>query len=299
MLLDGATGTELDRRGVDVTLPLWSARAIVEAPQHLEAIHREYLEAGADAITTNTFRTHRRCLDKSGWGDRAQELTQRAVAIARKARDEVAPSAIVLGSVAPLEDCYRPDLAPDEQACHAEHREIIENLADAGVDFILIETMNCLREARAAAIEANRIAPDRWMISFCLSSDGEPGELLSGENVTELIDELGGAHAIGVNCTGASSMRNHVAMLAAHLPSTTRILAYANVGYADAEGNWVITDAIDPVRYARYALEWIEAGATMVGGCCGTSPATIRIVSDRLENQEVERRGASRTGGEK
>ena len=124
LLLDGATGTELDRRGVDIGLPLWSARALLEAPGVLAEIHRDYLEAGAGAITTNTFRTHRRTLDKIGLGDRAAELTGLAVTIARRARDDIRPDAPVLGSVAPLEECYRPDLAPDDAACRGEHGEV-------------------------------------------------------------------------------------------------------------------------------------------------------------------------------
>ncbi len=111
LLLDGATGTELDRRGVDISLPLWSARAIIDAPQAVQDIHSEYLAAGADAITANTFRTHRRSLAKAGLGDQAAELTRHAVQIATRARDQHNPAAMVLGSVAPLEDCYRPDMS--------------------------------------------------------------------------------------------------------------------------------------------------------------------------------------------
>ena len=151
LLLDGATGTELGRRGVDISLPLWSARALLDAPKTLEAVHRDYLHAGADLITTCTFRTHRRSLAKGNLGDRARELTHRAVEIAQRARDAVNRKAKVVGSVAPLEDCYRADLAPPLQQCEAEHREIIGQLLEAGVDGILIETQNTLRESAAAA----------------------------------------------------------------------------------------------------------------------------------------------------
>ena len=106
LLLDGATGSELDRAGVDVAMPLWSANAILEAPEILKQVHIAYLEAGAEAIITNTFRTHERSLAKAGMGDRAEELTHKAVEIARHARDEVNTDALVFGSVAPLEDCY-------------------------------------------------------------------------------------------------------------------------------------------------------------------------------------------------
>ena len=89
LLLDGATGTELDRRGVDISLPLWSARAIVDAPQILQDIHSDYLAAGANVITANTFRTHRRSLAKAGLGDQAGALSRQAVEIAKRARTPV------------------------------------------------------------------------------------------------------------------------------------------------------------------------------------------------------------------
>ena len=282
LLLDGATGTELERRGVDISLPLWSARALLDAPQVLQDIHRDYLAAGAGVITANTFRTHRRSLAKAGLGDQAGTLTREAVQIARAARDEHKPDALVLGSVAPLEDCYRPDLSPDEPACRREHAEMIDHLLEAGVDLLLIETMNNVREARAAVDEAQRRAPGKWIVSFCLRSDAEPGILLSGESMTDLVDSLIDAYAVGVNCAAAHVTEAHVAALRALLPDHVRIAAYANIGYADETGNWISTDAINPQRYAEYAMRWIDAGATLIGGCCGTTPGTIRAISAKI-----------------
>ncbi len=282
LLLDGATGTELGRRGVDISLPLWSARALLEAPDVLHAIHYDFLAAGADAITANTFRTHRRSLAKARMGHRAAELTRVAVEIAKAARVERKPDAIVLGSVGPLEDCYQPALAPDEPTCRAEHAEMIGNLVDAGVDVILIETMNNLPEARAAAREAQRLAPSKWIISFCTKSLGPAGILLSDEPLSDLLGELHDAYAVGVNCVAAPSVEAQVRFLRNALPGHVRIIAYANIGYADEAGNWVVTDAVDPARYAQYAQCWIDAGATIVGGCCGTTPRTIQAIADRL-----------------
>src|SRR5512139_2644302 len=121
LLLDGAAGTELQRRGVDTTLPLWSARALIEAPEVLRAIHKDYLAAGADIITTNTFRTHRRTLTRAGVGERARELTSLAVQIARDAAGRVDRQIFVAGSMAPLEDCYSPQLVPAADELQVEH----------------------------------------------------------------------------------------------------------------------------------------------------------------------------------
>lgn len=287
LLLDGATGTELGRRGVDISLPLWSARALIDAPQILEAVHRDYLQAGADIITTCTFRTHRRSLAKAGLGDQARELTHRAVEIAQRARDAVNHKAKVVGSVAPLEDCYRPDRAPPREQCEAEHRETIQHLSEAGVDGILIETQNTLRESVAAARQAMELVkpPALWMISFCTRSDGPPNILLSGESLTDVLPSLRGAFAIGINCVAAPAIEAQVKLLRMLVPQNVRISAYANVGKATPEGAWIASDAVDPEVYAQYAARWIVAGATIVGGCCGTRPEMIAAIARGLKKK--------------
>ena len=85
-----------------------------------------------------------------------------------------------------------------------------------------------------------------------------------------------------VNCVSAPAVETQIRHLRARLPATVRIGAYANVGYADAAGNWIITDAVQPDQYASYATTWIEAGASVIGGCCGTTPETIRAISQGL-----------------
>lgn len=281
LLLDGATGTELDRRGVDVGLPLWSARAMVEAPGVLEEVHRAYLEAGADAIITNTFRTHERSLAKAGMGDRAGELTRDAVAIAQAARDAVNPEALVVGSVAPLEDCYSPELAPDAATCRREHGCLVGQLVDAGVDLVLVETMSSAHEALAAAEAAAEQAPGNWAISFCLAA-GKPGMLMDGTPLADVIGQLGGARFIGINCVAAPVMDEQVRHLRTLLGDGMVIAAYGNVGYADDEKGWINTDAIEPAVYASHAQSWIESGAGIVGGCCGTTPGTILAIRESL-----------------
>lgn len=281
-LLDGATGTELGRRGVDISLPLWSARAITESPQVLADIHRDYLLAGADIITANTFRTHRRSLAKVGMGDRAQEMTQRAVEIVLEARDRYNPDALVVGSIAPLEDCYSPQLAPDAATCALEHGEIMDHLLEAGVDGLLIETQNNLHEAEAAAQQAQQRVPGRWIMSFCASHTGPPGMLLSGESLADLLPSMQDAAAVGVNCTPAPMTEAQVKLLRLLLPHHQRIIAYANVSKANPNGGWETTDAVDPENYAEYAARWIAAGASVIGGCCGTRPEMIRAIAKRL-----------------
>ena len=258
LLLDGATGTELDRRGVDVSLPLWSARAMLEAPEVLLDVHRSYLDAGAGAICTNTFRTHERSLAKAGLVDHAERLTREAYPLHAAARDEVNQDALVLGSVAPLEDCYSPGRAADVETCRHEHAQLIRYLVDGGVDLVLVETMCSAHEALAAASAAEDLAPGNWAISFCLAPD-DPGVLLDGTLLADLLPKLGQARFIGINCVAAPMMTDQVKHLHSLLHGNIPIAAYGNVGHPDDERGWVNTDAIDPDRYAEHAMEWRQS----------------------------------------
>ena len=115
VILDGALGTELERRGVETGLPLWSTHALLEAPETVESILREYAQAGAEVLTAGTFRTQARTLARSdvpGLADLAEEITARAVDLARRAASAVDAPVWIAGSAPPLEDCYRPDLVP-------------------------------------------------------------------------------------------------------------------------------------------------------------------------------------------
>ena len=279
-LLDGATGSELDRAGVDVGIPLWSANALLKAPEILKQVHIAYLEAGAQAIITNTFRTHERSLAKAGMGDRAEELTHRAVDIARSACEEVNTNAFVFGSVAPLEDCYSPELAPLSKVCEEEHGQMIRHLVQSGVDLVLIETMCSAGElcaASSAAIENT----DEWAVSVCLRQDSI-GTLLDGNPIAEFVPALARARFIGINCYPATKLAEQVTYLRSIAPAHMPLAAYGNVGYADDEGGWINTDAIDPNTFAAYAMDWVKAGASIVGGCCGTTPETIASIKNKL-----------------
>ena len=271
MLLDGATGTELDQRGVDISLPLWSARAIIEAPEVLGQIHVDYLIAGADLVTANTFRTHRRSLSRAGLGDRAEELTERAVRIARQACASASKRALVAGSMSPLEDCFSPELVPHDDYLQDEHAEMAHHLVKAGADVLLIETMNTVREAVAATRAAVATGLPTMVSVVC----GRDARLLSGESVADAAMALTPLRtdAILVNCTPAPDLYRSLSELRDH--TSLPIGAYANIGYTEGDQNWIETDATDPEAYARYAGQWRENGATLIGGCCGTTPAHI------------------------
>lgn len=279
-LLDGATGTELSRRGHPTRLPLWSARSIAEAPDALEAIHRDYVSAGADILTAATFRTHERSLVSGGWGGRGDALNLAACDAARRAR-ATNPEVRIAGSIAPLEDCFRPDLVPDPSALAAEHARQARSLAAAGVELILIETMNTRREAEAA-IRASRATDLPVWCSWV--TDGT-GRLLSGEPLGDAVREAIdlGAEAVLVNCLPTVMIPREVELLARSADGQVPYGAYGNIGHANDVDGWRVELMLSPVQFAALMLRCRELGATLLGGCCGTQPEHIAALAAALQ----------------
>ena len=291
LLLDGATGTELERRGVRTGLPLWSTHALLEAPALVEEIHRDYVEAGAEILTANTFRTQQRTLARGGYAERAAQLTVLAVQLARNASQRAArfdaPDAnvpptllgrfrvpLIAGSAPPLEDCYHPERVPDPQTLYREHTEHIQNLVAAGVDLVLIETMNTIREAKAALQAAHELHAT-CCVSFVCREDGR---LLSGETLSDAIEAvvLLEPLAVLVNCLPASYVPSCLAALqGGGLPFGV----YANLGAPDAVTGFHRSEECSPEAFATLSFAWVEAGAHIIGGCCGTTPAHIRAIA--------------------
>ncbi|MCB9663030.1 MAG: homocysteine S-methyltransferase family protein [Alphaproteobacteria bacterium] len=262
IVLDGALGTLLAARGVPAPPPAWSAAAVRSHPEVLRDIHRAYAAAGAQVHTAATFRTTPRAVGADAW-----PLTRDAVALAREA---VPADHRVAGSLAPLEDCYRPDLSPPspgpEHARHAEH------LARAGVDLVLVETFAHVGEALAATEAALRTGLPVWTAL----SPGYRGDLLDPH---ALADGARAAAALGaervlVNCLPAIGAAPFVAALAAvGVPWGI----HANAGAPEDGLHHGQPGAAE--AYGRLAAGWAAAGASVIGGCCGTGPAHIACVT--------------------
>ncbi len=261
-ILDGPVGTELHARAVPTPLPLWSAGAIDSAPDVLGAIHRDYAQAGARVHTTNTFRTKRRQA-----GDEWERLTIRAVEICRAA---IPAEHLVAGSISPLEDCYRPALSPARAECAREHAEMARCLAGAGVDLILCETFPSADEGLIACEQALETGLPVWLSLTA----GPDADLLSETDLARSLARgaRAGASAVLVNCVPASRTTGFVRAIAA-AGIGVPFGAYANAGHADEYVGWASDHDLGAGRYAEFAREWADAGATIIGGCCGTGVA--------------------------
>jgi S-methylmethionine-dependent homocysteine/selenocysteine methylase len=265
------------------------------------AIHRDHVRAGADLITANTFRTTRRALSRAGLGERAEELTRLAVRLARQAADEEDRRIHVLGSIAPLEDCFSPERVPEAAALAREHAAHSSFLAAASTDALLVETMNTRREA-LAAIRAARTTGLPVLASFVASAGGR---LFDGDPLTEVIPALlgEGIAALLVNCTPVATI-DRILPLILDLAGSTPVGVYANIGFPHpgkggghagdgggraAEGGGQTGDRetesardLPPAAYGGHAVRWMRAGARIIGGCCGTTPEHIAAVRQSL-----------------
>jgi S-methylmethionine-dependent homocysteine/selenocysteine methylase len=269
LLLDGPLGTELAARGVPTPLPGWSAGALRSHPDVIRDIHRAYAEAGAMVHTANTFRTQPRY-----FADDWEELTNLAVRLAREGVD--AAGGQVAGSISPLADCYRPDLSPQDP--RPEHRLMAGCLADAGVDLLLVETFPHAGEALSALQEALETGLPTW---FSLTA-GPDADLMTPSEMRPVFAEAArlGAQALLVNCIPARAVLDFLPALQGQgLPWG----AYANAGHVDEGMGWksdsLAEDPLAAERYTEFARSWIEQGASIVGGCCGTGPEHVRSLA--------------------
>lgn len=287
LLLDGAMGTELDLRGVRTYLPLWSAWGLIEHPEVVKAIHVDYAAAGADILVTNTFRTTRRMLARAGRDpDESEALDGLAVRLAREAVAGSDRDPLIAGSIAPLEDCYSPWLSPGYETALAEHRVQAAQLAAAGADFLMIETMPLIEEALAAVDAALETGLD-VTVGFAL--DGS-GKLLSGETLDDAVERLGDRpiSALFVNCSPPAVVAAAIDLVAQL--TTVPIGGYANLGQVESTVGWEANRAVTGEDYAAAAIAWIGGGASIVGGCCGTRPehiAALRRAIDATPTQAL------------
>jgi S-methylmethionine-dependent homocysteine/selenocysteine methylase len=293
-VLDGGMGQELLRRTSATPTSLWSADVMLRHPEAVVDVHRDYIDAGAHVITLNAYSATRCRLDHRGRGDDYEPLQQLAVELAHRARREAGADDTVriAGCLSPYEWSYRPELAPPFDELVPYYAETVELQAD-GVELFIAETMASADEAAAAAVAACASGLPVW-VAWTLSDDGS-GRLRSGETVADAAATLrhrgASVDALLVNCSLPESIDAALADLRrAGDDAGVRIGAYANGFRAidpgfTSESTVEVLDRrtdLDPAGYLRWVERWVEAGASIVGGCCEIGPAHIRAIADRF-----------------
>ena len=292
VLLDGGMGRELQFRGVALSERIWSAQGLIVAPGVVREIHADYIVAGADIITTNTYGLIRDDLARVGMADRFTELNLLACQLARDAVGKTQRSVRIAGSLPPLRGSFRPDLVGPHTEIVPRYREQARLLAPH-VDLLLCETMSSGAEARAAAEAACETGKPVW-VSWTLHED-ESSRLRSGETINEAAALLADLPVSGllVNCCSPKNVTRAIPLLAAAATTAQRTGGYANTfhpiptdwqldGDKATDGLLSLRNDLGPDAYADHARQWLAAGATVIGGCCGTRPAHIRKLHSLL-----------------
>jgi S-methylmethionine-dependent homocysteine/selenocysteine methylase len=290
ILLDGGMGRELRSRGVNILTAIWSANGLIKAPDTVRQIHQDYISAGADIIITNTYGIIRSNLAQEGLEDQFEELNVLACTLAKQARQKSATSVLIAGSLPPLAGSYRPDLVGRFEDIEPLYREQA-NLLAPHVDLFLCETMSSAAEGRAAASAACLTGKPVW-VAWTLHED-RSGKLRSGETIraaTEILSDLAVSGYL-VNCCAPESITQALPQLLK--TGVAYFGGYANTfqsipedwkldGDKQTDGFLDLRSDLDPASYAGYARHWLQAGATVVGGCCGTGPAHIAKIKEML-----------------
>lgn len=289
VILDGATGTELQRRGIDMDPAAWCGVAALENDRLLSEIHRDYMAVGAEVITANTFASSRLMLSLAGFGDQVEEVNRRAVEAALRARDTASDgqAVVVAGSLSHMipvaEGTAKSDLSKmpsDSQLSDAFH-EVAQILKASGAELIILEMMYHPQRARLALEAAQATGLPLWfglsarrdrngrMISF-LQHQELPLSAVTGLLPTAGVDAAGCMH------TGADLIAE--AQAATQEVFDGALMAYPDGGYFEMP-DWRFIDVVDPQRMETFFLDWLQQGTQIIGACCGLSVEHIQAAA--------------------
>jgi homocysteine S-methyltransferase len=291
VLLDGGTGTELEKRGVTMDPSAWCGIAALENADILEAVHASYLAAGADIITANTYASSRLMLEPAGYADRFGEINRNAVAAAQRARESSGRrDAVVAGSLSqmcpmtPASDRADPDSAPPYSKIRDAFHELAALLADAGCDLILLEMMYDPRRLELAFEAALATGLPVWA-GFSARRDAAgkvlgfaPDRSIPFDEVLAVLDSAE-VQAAGAMHTPSDLIGDAIALVRRKFDGP--LLAYPDSGYFRMP-NWQFEAIIEPSTLVEFARTWIDDGVQIIGGCCGLSPDHIAALRDEF-----------------
>ena len=274
LILDGAMGTELKNHGIDIPLPIWSADANLDHPKVVETIHSEYISAGADIITTNTFRTTAWTYRRAGYTpikakQRARDSLLKAVECAQNASNKTVK---IAGSITAVEDCYSPEKFPGKRVAEDMYGETLEWMLDGGVDFILFETMGNIHEV-TLAMEMTQDFPLPIWLSLIMK---DSVHILDGTPIQDILTMI---HKFKVDC-----LLTNCNQLETTLSSIDQFNArwigkwgtYPNLGCTDYENDYF--DIIDESNFCDGMASILDKDPDVIGVCCGSRPSHIKLL---------------------
>ncbi|MBE0696529.1 MAG: homocysteine S-methyltransferase family protein [Anaerolineaceae bacterium] len=279
LVLDGATGTNLQRRGLPVGVPsdLW----VLDNPQAVTQLHEDFRSAGSDILLTNTFGSSRINFQRAGLVDRFEESNRQAVALLRKV---VEGSAVLVGgSMGPLGEMLQPYGTLAEEDAFNAYAEQARVLSEAGVDLLVIETQFDLNEAKAAIRGAKSVTDLPLVCSF---SYDRGTRSMMGVRPAQMGKELAemGVAALGINC-GRSLEDNFKALQELSQVTGLPLWFKPNAGLPHNDEAGSLVYDVTPEIMAAQVPQWIAAGARLVGGCCGTSPEHLKAIAQAVKEK--------------
>lgn len=278
LVLDGATGTNLQRRGLPAGTPsdLW----VLDNPEGVVQLHRDFVSAGSDIILTNTFGSSRLHLGHAGLADRFEQNNRQAVELAQRAAANT--DTLIAGSMGPLGEMLQPYGTLSEADAEQAYAEQARLLSEAGVDLLVIETQFDLNEA-LAAVRAARSVSDLPVV--CSFSYDRGTRTMMGVKPAQVGKELSGTGvtALGINC-GRSLDDNLKALNELRQSTDLPIWFKPNAGMPRTNENNQLVYDVTPEKMGEAVAQWIEAGASLVGGCCGTSPEHLAAIARAAAN---------------
>ncbi len=286
-LLDGGMGQELVARSGDAPTPLWATQVMIDHPGLVRDVHADYFAAGSTVATTNTYAIHHDRLVKFDIDDRFASLHAQAMSEAAEAC-AAHGSGRIAGSLGPLGASYRADVLPEHRKAVALYEEVARHIGPKS-DFLIAETVASLDHARAVLEGAKAAGKPVWL---SVTVDDEDGTLLrSGEPVAALgpILKEGGAAAVLANCSAPEAMAAALEIFATFgLPFGAYANGFQQITKEFLKDNPTVDvlharPEMTPARYADFALRWVGMGATIIGGCCETTPAHIAEIARRLK----------------
>ncbi len=286
VLLDGGLGQEIYRRAEEPAHPLWSAKVMMNQPDIVKEVHKDFIRAGACVITINTYTCTPTRLQRDGEPQWFEKLQLQALKIATDARAELEQNVQVAGCLPPLVGSYTSDERAF-QALKQEYEQIVAIQAPM-VDLFIVETISNIKEAKAAT-EAALESDMPVVLSFTLS-DKAPDKLRSGESIGDALHSISdySLDALLFNCSfpetiteGLKSLKHLDIPFGGYGNGFTSVEPLKPGGTVDALST---RKDLDEKKYAAYAMNWINNGASVIGGCCEVGPLYIRYLKEQLNS---------------
>lgn len=276
VFIDGAMGTQLAQAGAEM-----SGRSNLSHPDAVLSVHRQYVESGADLIITNTFTMNRVNVESHGIAVDVREVNLAGASLARAA---AGPGHYVLGDMGSTGKMLKPHGDLTEDAAYAAYKEQAAILAEGGVDGFIVETMFDLREALCALRACREVSGLPVVVSMTFNTLKNGGRTVMGDSARDCATALekAGAGAIGTNCGGLDP--TEVAQIISWMKEATSLplVAQPNAGRPRMVGGETVFD-MSPEDFASGTRACAEAGARVLGGCCGTSPAHIKALRSAIQ----------------